>query len=705
MKIKEIILTNFRIYKGTNVLSFEESKDGRNMYLIAGENGFGKTTFLQSLLWCLYGKLMTDIDDSLKKDILSNGGYQQFLIRNLNNEARKYIDEQPQEILSVIKKKGYSLLDDKIKHNAIYSVSICFYDVNIPSIPCREIKIVRSFDYIKGKEDIEIYIDGQVNELTNSIGNEVFINDFVLNKDVARFFFFDSERIVALADVNSADDKRSLASAYNEVLGVKKYEDLKHTLESLRLKFRRRSSDIVNREKLNKLLQQKESLSKHIAELKEELKSSEETIITLKRQNNELQERLLREGQTITLDDYHRLSAVLTNAKRKDDELKQQLKVFLDYAPFAILGKLFEQTKERITREYNLTRASQNIVNQNQLLDSIYADLLQQLVPFVAENSSAKLRNRLQKVIDTYREEDIKETSALNITKDIFDEFMSLYGHLTTTYKVEFAHAAEDYKKNKQIISRNTQKLSNMQSNEKDVVIQQIRQEKNRVEQQLAKLEDTIKSTYATIGSKEQELTSLNKQISSLSKIVSIDDSDEKKDQLSETLISELDAFLVELKQDKKQSLECRLKTILNSLMHKEDFISRINVALVDDGMDIELYNNANHIIPKQSLSKGEQQLYATALLKAFVEESGIQFPVFIDSPLQKFDKSHSQKIITEFYPNVSKQVILFPLLHKELTEIELDMMMSLINASYMIRNRDNHSYFEKVDTNNLMSI
>ena len=90
--------------------------------------------------------------------------------------------------------------------------------------------------------------------------------------------------------------------------------------------------------------------------------------------------------------------------------------------------------------------------------------------------------------------------------------------------------------------------------------------------------------------------------------------------------------------------------------------------------------------------------------LKALVEESGIEFPVFIDSPLQKFDKSHSSKIITEFYPSISKQVVLFPLLHKELTEDELEIMKPLVKSAYLIKNEVDHSYFQQVPVDKLMN-
>lgn len=137
--------------------------------------------------------------------------------------------------------------------------------------------------------------------------------------------------------------------------------------------------------------------------------------------------------------------------------------------------------------------------------------------------------------------------------------------------------------------------------------------------------------------------------------------------------------------------------------MHKEDFIGKVEVKVEGDDMDISLYSVDGIEIQKDSLSKGEQQLYATSILKALVDESGIQFPVFIDSPLQKFDKSHATKIITEFYPQISKQVVLFPLLYKELTEDEYEVMKPLVNSTYLIKNDITHSYLEEVNVDSFI--
>lgn len=162
--------------------------------------------------------------------------------------------------------------------------------------------------------------------------------------------------------------------------------------------------------------------------------------------------------------------------------------------------------------------------------------------------------------------------------------------------------------------------------------------------------------------------------------------------------------LLTMLKDEKKFSLERRIKAILNSLMHKDDFIHRVEVNINTDEMDINLFGADDNLINKDVLSKGEQQLYATSILKALVDESGIQFPVFIDSPLQKFDKTHASKIISEFYPSISKQVVIFPLLYKEITSAELELMKPYVNSAYIIANEVSHSSFETVDVNLLMS-
>ena len=58
------------------------------------------------------------------------------------------------------------------------------------------------------------------------------------------------------------------------------------------------------------------------------------------------------------------------------------------------------------------------------------------------------------------------------------------------------------------------------------------------------------------------------------------------------------------------------------------DFINDVEVEIQDGIMEIKLIGVDGSEIGKEKLSKGEQQLYATAILKSLVVESGISFPV-----------------------------------------------------------------------------
>lgn len=702
MIIKSITLYNYRLYEGENKIVFENTEN-KNIFLISGENGFGKTTFLHSLIWCLYGRLMIEVESEVRKDI-TNNGYNSFLKNNFNNIARARYEKLSLESCEEIRRRGYTSDTMQYKYYTTYYVSIEFSDVIIPSLPCTSLKVTRSYDMITEKENIEILIDGVRNELTSEIGDDIFINDFILNKDIARFFFFDSEQIVSLAETNTISEKRRLCSAYNEVLGVRKYEDLKRNLENVRLRFRKKSSDIESRERLISLLNSQKDIEYDIEKIKNKTKQIEEELTSLRAEDETLQLQLMREGNNATTQEIQRIEKTIEVAKQKDEEFKKQLRLFIDYAPFAITGNLLIETKETLDRDHIIRENNNLQLSKNLVVSDITKELLSMIhrISIPSETSSI-LQNEIQIILDKYRGDVNTDEVLITLSENDYQEFVAVYNNITTTYKSEFEHLADDYRKNKQILERNSRRLSNIHSKENDELIKSIRNKKNEVEKSIASKDIEIRQAHETLGTLNQKQTTINKQVSELSKKVSLDDSDAQKDKVAEQLIQELSTFLLSLKQEKKFSLERRIKGILNNLMHKEDFIGRVEVVINGENMDIELYSPDNLLINKDSLSKGEQQLYATSILKALVDESGIQFPVFIDSPLQKFDKSHATKIITEFYPQISKQVVLFPLLYKELTAKEYEVMKPLVNATYLIKNDTTRSYFKRINVNDFM--
>jgi DNA sulfur modification protein DndD len=702
MRIKSIELNNFRLYKGKNIVSFPK-KDNKNLFLIFGENGFGKTTFLHALTWCLYGRLMADVDKMFNREI-SGGKYSQVLNNNLNTSQKTQLSTiVPPSVQETIRQEGYSCQTDYVKAFSQYSVSLEFTDIFIPMIFCDTLKITRSYDVILEKESVEILIDDFANELTNVVGNEIFINDFILSKDLARFFFFDSEKIVSISESGTLEEKRQLCSAYNQVLGINKYEELSKNLESLRLRFRRKSTDIKERCRLEELLEKKRDVDAQLISQKVQIEILDVELASLRVEDGKLQLQLLREGSE-TLEELQRQKNVLLATEKRDEDYKQRLKLFLEYAPFAISGKVLRQTKMQMERDFELSLSQSNLRSMNYLLGNIQIEMkgLAETLS-ITEANKRLLVESFEKIIAKYQSLPTNETPLLNISKDELEEFLTIYTVVTSNYRMEFEYLAVDYRKNKQSMHNAARKIANMQNNESDELIKNIRDNKNEVEQYIAKLEQKIKSCHEKRGEINRELSVINRKISELEKRICVNDSDLKKDNLAKQLIIKLDTFLVLLKNERKFSLEKRIRDIFSQLTHKTNFIDSVEVVVNGDTLDIRLYAVNGEVIQQNSLSKGEQQLYATSLLKAFVEESEIQFPVFVDSPLQKFDRTHASKIITEFYPTISKQVVLFPLLHKELTIFELETMKPYVNTVYTIRNETSCSYIQPINIDDLI--
>lgn len=700
MLINKIILNNYRLYEGENTISFnfDESK---NIYLVCGENGFGKTTFLHSLLWCLYGRFVGDIPVSGQ----DAGNYTATQKGNLNlSAARRYEELATPDAIAAIKKSGYAGYEE-IQKDSICSVTICFTEVGIPSIPCRNISVKRSYDALLQKEDVEILIDGNRNELTEEIGPDVFINDFILNKDIASLFFFDSEEIVSLAETSTIAERRKLSQAYEEVLGIRKYEELKTNLESLRLRYRKKSKDLTLRDKLESLEAERDAKRQEALDLESTIEQMQASMDALREENEQLQTKLSREGSSVKTEELQRVKAVIEHCKQEDARMKNAIKQFIDYAPFAVAGNVFSQAYQLAKADHNTTAINNAAVAQNSVLDALSSDMVQLLSSMpLKKKETEEAQKKLENIIAKYRGGTSNREIRLNISDEDFAEIEAVYNSLTTTYKLEFSTLAEAYRKNRITLERNARRLANIQSKESDEVVKALRDKKNEIEQKIKDTDEQLRQNHVKTGELKLTLESLNKQIKELSRKVSVDDADEEKDKVASELIGELDTFLFSLKETKKSSLELRIRNALNTLMHKEDFIGRVEVELEDDSMDIKLYSPDGFEIDKSLLSKGEKQLYATSVLKALVDESGIQFPVFIDSPLQKFDKSHASKIITEFYPSISKQVILFPLLHKELTATEYEMLKPYVENAVVISNDTVRSTFKMVNTDKLMN-
>ena len=682
MKISKVKLRNFRIYKGEVEMSLS-AREERNISIIAGKNGFGKTTFLTSLIWCFYGNLMVQVEEKYRKDIQTIGGYNKYLESLLNRDIEANSED------------------------AVLSVEVELEDIMIPSIPCKTVQIRRTFNSHTKDEKLEVFIDGDENELTKDFGFEVFINDFILPREIAKFFFFDAEKIVSLAEAKSKAELRTLSKAYSEVLGIKKYEELKHNLESLLVKLRRRGVSDFQKSELENLVSKEEELEQTIMYNEEKQDNIDKKISLLKAQSDSLQEKLIREGNEITLEELKELKAERDKLKGESVKIKQQLRKLLDLAPFVIAGKKLSQFNEQLHQENQDLFSAMTPLELRKELETFTKGVLERSELLNLDDSILK---RIKDVMslsirEKFEKEDVQSEANkiyLDFKEESFRKFKALYKNIQTTYLSQFNAIVNEERGNRALWNRIVGKIKQAEARKDNHLAKRYREEKNQTDQEIKKLSGDKTNLSEEIGALKLQLTTHRKRQAEYEKQLKLIDTDKKKFVVTENLLEKINILIKRIKEDKKYSLQKSVSLGLNRLMHKKDFISNVRVNIDNDVMDIDLLDAKGEIIDKDSLSKGEQQLYATALLKALVDESGIKFPVFIDSPLQKFDKYHSINIIQEFYPSISEQVVLFPLLEKELSEKEFDFLKPNLHKAFLINNDGDGSDFKQVPINKL---
>lgn len=687
MTFKEVEFQDFRIYKGTNTIYLQPTED-QNITVVSGLNGFGKTTFLMGLVWCLYGRQMDQVDTFYKKEIKENGGYDAYIGNSLNRLSRK---------------EGHTK----------FSVQIVISELNIPEIPCQEICIRRSYDTVTGASDsVTILIDGHESELVKDMGNdkltaeEMFIRDFIMPIEIAKFFFFDAEKIISLAEVNTKEQRKDLNQAYSEVLGIKKYEDLKNDLEEFQLRLRQESASKKEREELENLKRDSNLIDGELEEISDRISELENEESSLIMKSRQIQDKLIRQGNQMSLEELEHLRKDVVSKEDSIKKLEDQLRDTYEVIPFAIAGDLLLSVVQQIEAEFEVQSAEMSQQEVQAATDKIINDLVSRPKPndiVIDYRVEDYYKQAIKELVKKHFYSDVPSVDdSFSVIHDYTNgqktEISAFVNHIKLAFKEQFKRINNDYNFARNDLTSIRQKLKAAETNAEDPVISQLREEKEGLDKRITEIGEQLISLNQEIGAHRSKLGMNKRRIDEISKKIEVSNKNKERDQLAKRLIIELQVFIEQFKKEKKDSLEKEILSGLNSLMHKKNFIKEVQVDIIGEEIDIQLLNRRGEIIKKEGLSNGEKQMYASALLKGLVEESDIEFPVFIDSPMQKFDVKHAENIVKYFYPSISDQVVIFPLVKKEMTEEEYEVILPKVSNAYLIKQvSDDQSGFKEV--------
>lgn len=617
MIIENICLHNVGVYVGKHSVDLAPTSKDKNIILIGGLNGVGKTTLLESLQIVLFGRLAPCIKEA--KGI----GYDAYL--------RKLISR------SVKENEGSSITLIFITHQRGEEVRY---------------KIVRSWVVTKSRlnECVSVYVDGQYDPVLSESWYEE-VERFV-SPHLSHLFFFDGEKIKSLA--NPETSANILRSAISSLLGMDLVDQLKDDLSIL---IRRKQKEDIP-----------ESSKTVVGTLEIKLKTIVDELIKLKQQRADLfaefdhlnlkKEKLDRSFSEKGGELYNQRQSLEDKLNSLNAELRSNQQTLIQYStgalPLSLLAGMLDDV-ERLGKTESESK-------RNLMVVEAFVDRDQQLLSVLSSNTKdQKLVNKLEIFLKKGRD-NLREVSKVDSYLEMDERTLHQISILKEEVLPSALEAVSDLiKKNATLNLRIDNAERQLEKVPDDVVIRDLLQKIDNTNNAIKLITNTLQDVEAQItlfkGRREQVISDLDLELRSVEEGEIIKQENLRLINHSKQVQNVMVKFKSQVMRKHTRHLEVLIADAFKTLLRKHSLVKSIKIN--PNECTLTLVNDQNQIIEMDQLSAGERQLLATSILWGLGQASGSKLPVIIDTPLGRLDSKHREHLLTRYFPNASHQVIL----------------------------------------------
>ena len=638
MILDKLSLHNFAIYKGEQEFDLNPVSKTKPIILIGAMNGSGKTTFLQSIDFLLYGKN----SNTFKSQNLSYEGY---LEKNIHKDHK---DEGASISLNFRKQtRGKE----------------------------ENFKVVRMWkkNGEKIKENLFVYVNDNLDDLITKDWDN-FIEQ-ILPAKVAQLFFFDGEKIEQLADLDQS--KEVLRKAIDSLLGLEIVTRLNLDLDEFAKKSAVLSKDDKDLKTINELEDQVNLINQDIKKLEDKKIKLEDISTKIKFEISSLDQELERSGLSF-FEKKKEIEVALENKNKENEELKSHLiNIAGEEGPLLIVKKEIKEIEEKLLNNINQNKKDLASEEKNTLIKDIKL--------FVEKdcndnNFREKLFNfLLSKQTKTFSvNEDFSKMNGLNLEnlKEIQNKILP-----DVDKKINFN--LNQLKENIIDIERLEIEFKKIPAEDK---IKPIINKQESLKIEVIQILGAIKQINEQIEQKNSEKRPKEFQLKKLYQIQS-DKKTELLDSERFVVFSEktqiiMDEFKKRVLEHHILKLENFIKECFNFLIRKKEFLEKVKIDI--NNFELLLFDKKNRNIETSTLSAGERQLLAVAILWALAKASNKLSPTIIDTPLGRLDSKHRLNLVEKYFPNASHQVILLST-DEEINKNYLNIMKDSVSKSYLI--------------------
>lgn len=613
LQIKKIHLRNWKCYEN-QVIEFDLNTD-KNIWIIWGLNGYGKTSILEAVLWCLYGNEVV-----LPKKLV---------------KAEIDIQEGSEE------KQGYFYFPNvKINPELELSVSLTLQKADRTYVISRVAKRVK-----KGSTFF-----AEVSEAAFNLNGKTQIDsreriDLLLPRSCREFFFFDGEKIKEYSSITQTQETRK---AIESILGIPEIVNLKKDAENVVKKFEEKIRQAnVNNDKLKDIDTKLFPLTHEIAAKRDRLQTAIEEYNLGNRILDDVNERASQVGE---LRDKLREIQELNNQQKryveKVGQVNKNIDNILQIAPIAMMRKFVKEMEEDLqTKTLTNTRIS---ISVNQLRDLLKTDTCV-CGNCIGEKEFQFISQQLQKI----------EEAGIITEENSRVESLRIDLNRISNYKVdnldrlllERDHIEDDIEEIKQVMETLKQETKGVSEKEADEIWRKIGQQ----EQSVQETERTIERLRKEIESLEQQQDELRRQRGELLNSDRETTMLNKQSQLAQGLYKAAVELIDWYTENCQQTIENRASHLHNLVTNKPEEYDGV---VLKNGYNLRVKQSNGDVVNPASLSEGEKEALVFVFIAGLNLASGKAAPLMMDTPFGKLDGIHQENIVKSL-PQIPSQVIL----------------------------------------------
>jgi DNA sulfur modification protein DndD len=640
--LEKIVLHNVGVYRGKHVVELAPPTRQRPIILFGGLNGGGKTTLLDALQLALYGRMA---HCSNRGEL----GYEEFLRRSIHR--------------AVDARDGASI-EIELTHT-------------VEGKP-HTFQVRRSWSVREKhvRDRLEVVHDGALDQVMTDAWAEQ-IEEMVPVR-LSNFFFFDGEKIEALADPERSSE--ALSTGIHVLLGLDIVDQLTADLVVLERRKKTEQKSAPDREAIDEGKQEAARLAARREALAIERGAARVAVERAELKLGEAEERFKLGGGEA----FERRKEVQGQRDKLAEDLEAAEEKLRDEAEGAAPLLLVSELLARVHADDEAERAR----GEAQALGAMLSGRDTRALA-VAEGAGATRRvlGALAELFAADRQRYERSAGAPSYL-DLSTEARGVLGVVREALHTELPRRlARQVRETEGLIvklGRLDRQLASVPPKE---TIAHLIADCATAREELEGAQAKLRALEADHADAEREYAHRSDK---LERLMSRDVDEQRKQQSLGRIITHAGRVRETMARFRGAVLERRIRRIeqlilegFQFLLRKESLISGLRIdpktfamtLVAPDGRDLS----------PERLSAGERQLLAVSTIWGLARASGRPLPVVIDTPLGRLDSVHRQHLLERYFPHASHQVILLST-DKEIDEPSYAKLKPSIGRAYTLR-------------------